>query len=76
MPKLPIVKARELIRALEKYGFLLSHFVGSHAQLKNAFGKRITVPVHSNKEITPKTLKCVLRDAELSVEKFIELLRK
>lgn len=76
MPKLPVVKARELVRVLRKLGFSISHFVGSHAQLKSKQGQRVTVPMHGSKEITPKTLKSVLKDAELSVEDFIKLLRK
>ncbi len=76
MPKLPVVKARELFRALKKLGFRVSHFTGGHAQLKTDNNKRVTVPMHSGKEITPKTLKSILKDAELSVEEFIRLLRK
>ncbi|MEK7170334.1 MAG: type II toxin-antitoxin system HicA family toxin [Patescibacteria group bacterium] len=76
MPKLPVVKARGLIRILKKLGFSLSHVTGSHAQLKNVYNKRVTIPMHNNKEITPKTLKSILKDAELSIEEFVRLLRK
>ena len=76
MPKLPVVKARELVRVLSKLGFSLSHFVGSHAQFKNKHGQRVTVPMHGGKEITPKTLKSILRDTELQVEEFINLLKR
>jgi len=49
MPKLPIVKSKELIRVLEKLGFFKHHQVGSHAQFKHLDGRRITVSIHSGK---------------------------
>jgi len=76
MPKLPIIKSRELIRALERLGFYKSHQVGSHAQFKNTKNQKITVPVHSGKDITRKTLKGIINDIEISVEKFIKILKK
>jgi hypothetical protein len=41
---------------------------------KNAAGKRVTIPFHASKILHPKILKSILRDAELSVEKVLELL--
>ena len=51
MPKLPVVKARELIKTLNKLGFYKYHQAGSHIQLKHPDGRRTTVPNHPNKEI-------------------------
>ncbi len=47
-PRLPILKPREVLRALQKAGFEIHHQSGSHAQLKHP-GKpqlRVTVPRH------------------------------
>ena len=74
MPKLPVIKSKELVRVLEKLGFLKHHQVGSHAQFKHADSKRITVPIHEGKDLNKKILKGVINDLELSVEDFIELL--
>jgi predicted RNA binding protein YcfA (HicA-like mRNA interferase family) len=41
---------------------------------KNAAGKRATVPFHAGKVLHPKVLKSILRDADLSLEKLLELL--
>jgi len=41
---------------------------------KNAAGKRVTVPFHASKILHPKLLKSILRDADLSAEKLLELL--
>ena len=76
MPRFPVIKARELIRVLQKLGFYKFHQVGSHAQFKNEKGIRVTVPIHGSLDIGRKTLKGILDDLELSVEEFIILLRQ
>ena len=73
--KLPRVSASETIRALEKAGYFLVRQSGSHRIYKNAEGKRATVPFHSGKELHPKILKSILRDADITVEEFLELMR-
>jgi predicted RNA binding protein YcfA (HicA-like mRNA interferase family) len=47
-PRVPILKPREVLRALERAGFEIHHHSGSHAQLKHP-GKlhlRVTAPRH------------------------------
>ncbi len=73
--KLPRVTAADAIRALEKAGFFLSRQSGSHKIFKNKEGRRITVPFHSGKILHPKVLASILRDADLTVEEFKELLK-
>lgn len=75
--KLPIprVTAVDIIKALERAGFYFSRQSGSHKIYKNNEGKRTTVPYHSGKILHPKTLKSILRDANLTVEEFKELLK-
>ncbi len=74
MPKLPRLTARQIAAVLEKVGFSLARQSGSHMIYKNVAGKRTTIPFHSSKILHPKILKSILRDAELSVERLIELL--
>ena len=76
MPKLPIIKTRELIRAVGKIGFIKFHQVGSHAQFKNSDGKRITIPIHQGRDMDKKILRGIIDDTELSVEEFLVLLKK
>jgi len=73
--KSPRVTATEVIKALERAGFSLTRQSGSHKIYKNKGGKRVTVPYHARKTIHPKVLKNILRDADLTVEKFKELLK-
>jgi predicted RNA binding protein YcfA (HicA-like mRNA interferase family) len=60
--KLPRITAAEAIRVLEKAGFFLAR-------------QRVTVPYHSGKILHPKVLSSILRDADLTVEEFKELMR-
>jgi predicted RNA binding protein YcfA (HicA-like mRNA interferase family) len=71
--KLPRVSSGDAVRVLEKAGFYLVRQSGSHKIFKNAEGKRATIPFHSGKELHPKILKSILRDADLTVEEFLEL---
>ena len=75
MEKLPRVTAAEAIRVLERVGFLLARQSGSHKIYKNKEGKRVTVPYHSGRTLHPKVLQNILRDANLTVKRFKELLK-
>lgn len=73
MTKLPVVSGRECIDALQRAGFYKSRQKGSHVTMRrdDPYAKPI-VPLH--KTLKPGTLKSILRQAELSIEGFIELL--
>lgn len=73
--KLPRRTAADTIRALERAGFFFSRQSGSHKIYKNKEGKRATIPYHSGKILHPKTLKNILRDANLTIEAFNKLLK-
>ncbi|MGB3944891.1 MAG: type II toxin-antitoxin system HicA family toxin [Methanothrix sp.] len=73
--KLPRVTADEAIRALERAGFFLARQSGSHKIYKNYEGTRITIPYHSGKTLHPKILKSILKDADLTADEFIDLMR-
>ena len=75
MEKLPRVTAAEAIKVLERTGFFLARQSGSHKIYRNEEGKRVTVPYHSGKTLHPKVLQSILRDANLTVERFKELLK-
>ncbi|MBV8126902.1 MAG: type II toxin-antitoxin system HicA family toxin [Planctomycetaceae bacterium] len=67
--ELPILKPRELIRALERIGFrLLRKSRGSHWQFEHPDGRQTTVPVHKGRDIGPGLLRKILRDIELGPE--------
>jgi len=76
MTKLPIIKAKELVAALQRMGFIVHHQRGSHVQMKHADGRRVTVPVHAGKDIRRGTLRGIVNDLGVSVDEFIEILKK
>ena len=76
MPKLPVVKAKELVRVLYKLGFFEYHRVGSHAQFKHEDGRRTTISIHAGKDIKRGTLKGILRDIDVEVEDFIKIIKR
>lgn len=73
--KLPRVTASEIIKVLDKRGFVLARQSGSHKIYKNDEGRRATVPFHSGKILHPKVLKSILKEADLSIEELKDLLK-
>jgi predicted RNA binding protein YcfA (HicA-like mRNA interferase family) len=66
--KIPRVTASEIIKVLEKCGFVMTRQRGSHKIYKNEEGRRATVPFHSGRILHPRVLKSILNEADLSVE--------
>jgi predicted RNA binding protein YcfA (HicA-like mRNA interferase family) len=73
MTRLPRVTARDVERALLKNGFRLSHTKGSHRSYTKE-SRRVIVSFHGRRLIPPGTLMSILRQAQLSVDEFRELL--
>jgi predicted RNA binding protein YcfA (HicA-like mRNA interferase family) len=67
MPNLPRLSGREVIRALEKLGFIVLRQRGSHVMRRGSVG--CVVPDH--KELKTGTLHGVLKQAGVSVEDFL-----
>lgn len=76
MPKLPNIKGKNLVKILNKKGWLLDHIQGSHYILRNEKGKKLTVAVHGNNDIPKGTLLGILNDADISKDELISLLKK
>ncbi|TAH48536.1 MAG: type II toxin-antitoxin system HicA family toxin [Chloroflexota bacterium] len=78
MPPLPRVSGKQVVRALKHVGFEEFDHSGSHVYLHKWVGdrwsERVTVPVHGNKILKLKTLKSILKQANLSVDDLIALL--
>ena len=72
-PKLPRVNCRQLVRALKRAGFEEQRQRGSHLHLRRASdGKRVTVPVHQGRTVPVGTLRAILRDADITVDRFLD----
>jgi len=66
--------AAEVIRLLERAKFTLSRQSGGHKIFKNPERRRVTVSYHAGVILHPKILKSILRDADLTVDRFLHLL--
>jgi predicted RNA binding protein YcfA (HicA-like mRNA interferase family) len=73
--RLPAVKARELIRVLERLRFRLHHSTGSHRIYKHpTTGRRAVIPYHGNRDLSVKVLRSILKQADLGEDEFVKLL--
>lgn len=67
------VKAKQLIKALKKMGFVDCGHRGSHVRLEHQGGRWTQVAVHP-KPVPQGTLRAILKQAEVSAEELIEVL--
>jgi predicted RNA binding protein YcfA (HicA-like mRNA interferase family) len=74
MPKLPAVKPREIIRFLERNGFVLDHVSGSHFVYYHSLSKRRAVVPQHNRDVPKWTLVALLREAGFTREDLIDFL--
>lgn len=74
MSPLPVVSGRDCIRALTRAGFYVRRQEGSHITLRrdDPFAQ-VVVPDH--RELDRGTLRAIIRQAWLSVDEFVGLLR-
>ena len=68
--------AEKLIKALTKVGFKPVRQRGSHVILKHNDGKVTVVPVHRGEEIGRGLLSKIIKDAGLTREEFLKLLKE
>ncbi|MFC2045956.1 type II toxin-antitoxin system HicA family toxin [Chloroflexota bacterium] len=76
-PKLPVVSGRQVIRVLERLGYQVVRQRGSHIRLRDESNSEhlpVTVPGH--RSLKPGLLRQILRDANLTVDEFVALLKR
>ena len=72
--RLPAVRPRQLIRALERQGWELARTKGSHQSFRHPDRPNVvTVPVHA-RDLKRGMLSGILKDAGISPEEFRKLL--
>jgi len=70
--KLPFLKPRQVVRALERAGFTVRKSKSSHRTFVKG-SLRVTVPYHST-DIKPGTLRSIIDQAGMSVDEFLNYL--
>ena len=75
MTSVPLLSYREIIRALQRDGWVVIRQRGSHIRLQKHMGERtlkLTVPAHN--PVKRSTLSRILKQAELELDRFLMLL--
>ena len=75
MSRLPVLKPREVIRALERLGFVEVRQRGAHRQFRHPDGRGTTVPFHSGRDIAPPLLRQIIKDIRVTLEEFLNNVR-
>jgi predicted RNA binding protein YcfA (HicA-like mRNA interferase family) len=73
MPRLPVLKPREVIRRLERLGFLEIRQRGSHRQFRHPDGRGTTVPFHQGRDLSPILLRQIVKDIGMTPEAFLSV---
>jgi len=76
-PKLPVVSGRQAIRVLERLGYQVVRQRGRHIRLRDERDPEhlpVTVPDH--RSLKPGLLCQILRDANLTVDEFVDLMKR
>ena len=75
MTAVPVIPARELLRALRTLGFQEVRSHGSHHRFAHPDGRKTTVPVHAGRDLPRGLLrKVVTQDIGMTMEEFVALL--
>jgi predicted RNA binding protein YcfA (HicA-like mRNA interferase family) len=72
MSTFPAVRGSQLLKALERMGFVVIRIKGSHHFLRRADGRCTVVPVHRRETIGRGLLAQILRDCEITREELHE----
>ena len=65
-------KAREVLAALQRAGFVVKRQSGSHVVLRHADGRQTYVAMHA-RDVPPGTLRNILKQSGLTEEEFRKL---
>lgn len=74
MSKLGNVRSKDVLRALEKYGFIKVKQVGSHIDLRHKNGCRTTIPIHA-KTLGKGLLHKILHQSGISIDELKRLMK-
>lgn len=73
MAKLPAVNPKQVLKTLLKFNFEIKRQTGSHIRLIHPDGRATTIAMH-NRDLPKGTLRAILKQSEISLEEFLEML--
>ncbi len=71
--KLRPIKPEQLVRIVERLGFVRIRQKGSHIVYRHPDGRWITIPMHKGREIAVGLLRKIIKDLGITVEEFNDL---
>jgi predicted RNA binding protein YcfA (HicA-like mRNA interferase family) len=72
MGDIPVLKPQEVVRILEVLGFVQIRQKGSHKQFRHEDGRATTVPFHKGRDISPRLLRQIATDINVTIEEFLK----
>ena len=75
MGKLGNISGKDAVKAFQKAGWQKVGQVGSHLVMTKS-GLRVNLSIPLHKELASGTLRALIRNAELSIDDFIDLRKK
>ncbi len=72
--RLPMLKARDIIRALKLLSFLEIRQSGAHRFFKHPDGRTTLVPIHGGADIGRGLLRQILKEIKVPPEEFLKYL--
>lgn len=74
MSRLPSLKPRQVVAALERAGFTVVRVIGSHYQMFNERTRRHATVPHHSRDLPRGTVSVIIQQAGLTREEFLKLL--
>ncbi len=75
MSRFPVINAKALEKILLKLGFQMVRRKGSHIFYRHSDGRYTTIPHHGGVDISRPLLRSILKEINLSVEEYTELVK-
>jgi predicted RNA binding protein YcfA (HicA-like mRNA interferase family) len=72
MTKLPSLKAKDVIKGLNKLGFIKVRQKGGHAIFHHSDCRRSPLPLHPTKDISPYLLSDILKQLRITEDEFLK----
>jgi len=76
LPRVSPLNPYKLIKVLQRAGFKIIRQKGSHVIMMDDRRIRIVIPVHPGKDVKPGIIRTIIREARLSREHFLKLLKE
>jgi predicted RNA binding protein YcfA (HicA-like mRNA interferase family) len=70
--ELPVLKPKQVVKILNKLGFVLARQKGSHQQFLHSDRRATTVPMHSSRDLSPILLRQICKDINLTTTEFLK----